>query len=242
MKVVASINARMGSTRLPGKVLMDIGGVPLLTRIVNRLRRCTTLDGIILATTNKPEDDVLRDWADKTDIVWFAGSENDVLNRTVKAHRMMNSEIVVRVCGDTPLIDPVMIDVAVDMVREGDCDIAMATADRIYPHGTTAHVCKYDDLRKLDNTLTDPVLREHVTLHLYESGEYRVNELQGLPQWECRGQRLQVDYPEDLKVVRLIQERLGPDDDFGIGDIVKLLKREPWIRGLNALCEETVVR
>ena len=254
MKAVASINARMGSTRLPGKVLMDIDGVPLLTRIVRRLRYCTALDGIILATTTNPKDDVLVDWANDEGIPSHRGSEEDVLKRTVEAHLRMQSEIVVRVCGDTPLIDPAMIDLGVRLVREDHCDIAMASAERKFPHGTTAHVCKLSDLMAVERILDKGIIpsqsekayREHVTLYLYDHDqpEYRfrrVYKFQGMPEWKCEGQRLQVDYQEDLDVVRIIQERLG-GDSFGIGEIVDLLKREPWIRGLNAHCEEKPVR
>ena len=238
--ITASINARMGSTRLPGKALADINGQPLLSLLLKRLKKADMVDGFVLATTTNPEDDILRDWAAAEGIDCFRGSEKDVLRRTVEAHEMMGSDIVVRVCGDTPLLDPHLIDVAVCHVLTGECDIAMSAHDRTYPHGVSAHVCRMKDLRYLDETLTDPVLREHVTLHLYESGAYRVHKMQGKPEWECVGQRLQVDYPEDLGIVRLIHSRLG--DDCDVADIVALLRREPWIRGINDLCEETVIR
>ena len=238
--ITASINARMGSTRLPGKALADIGGQPLLSLLLHRLRKAKTLDKIVLATTTFPEDDVLLDWADDVGLPVFRGSELDVLERTVEANAWMGSDIVVRVCGDTPLIDPDLVDRAVQLVERGTCDIAMSAADRKYPHGVSAHVCKMSDLEHLHETLSDPVLREHVTLHLYESGEYKVHKLQGKPEWDCEGQRLQVDYKEDLEVVRLIISRLGVD--CSLGDIVALLRREPWIRGINELCEETVIR
>jgi spore coat polysaccharide biosynthesis protein SpsF len=238
--ITASINARMGSTRLPGKALADINGEPMLTKLLKRVRQADSLDEIVLATTINAEDDQLVHWAQDNKILFHRGSVDDVLKRTVEAHHKIHSDIVVRVCGDTPLIDPVMIDQAVELVEKNVCDIAMSTATRTYPHGVSAHVCKMSDLVFLDKNLTDPLLREHVTLHLYESGGYRVKELTAPAEWDCEGQRLQVDYPEDLEVIRMINMRLG--DFCGTEEIVALLRREPWIRGLNEGCEEKPVR
>jgi spore coat polysaccharide biosynthesis protein SpsF len=237
--ITASINARMGSTRLPGKSLMDINGQPMLSLLLRRLRR-SGVDQIVLATTNKREDEVLCEWATANGVTFFCGSETDVLQRTVAAHRMMGSDIVVRVCGDTPLIEPELIDQAVSAVYDDKCDIAMSTNDRDYPHGVSAHVCKMKDLVFLDENLTDPILREHVTLALYEKPGYRVYPLKGRKEWKMPHQRLQVDYPEDLDLVTMINGRLG--DDCTLEEIVSLFKREPWLRGMNAHCEEKPVR
>ena len=112
-KVVASIEARMGSSRLPGKVLKDIGGQPALTRLLRRLRHCKRLDSIILATTTSPKDDVLVAWAQKEDVSYYRGSEDDVLNRVVTAQQAADSDIVVEICGDCVLIDPSLVDMAI---------------------------------------------------------------------------------------------------------------------------------
>jgi len=232
----------MGSTRLPNKALRDVCGVPLLTRLVNRLKRSKRIDEIILATTTQARDDVLVEWASEVDIDRIRGSEEDVLNRTFWAHEITGSDIAVRVCGDTPLLDPELLDEMIDEVLEDRCDIAMGAPDRKYPHGVSAHVCKTSDLRWMVVNVSEKVYREHVTLYLYEHPErYRVFYHFGRPGWRCPGQRLQVDYPEDLRVVREIQSRFG-GDEFGVGDIVRLLNEEPWIREINAHCEEKPVR
>jgi len=227
----------MGSTRTPGKSLADICGKPLLTRLLDRLRYAT-LDGIILATTNNPEDDVLEEWADYEGIECHRGSEADVLTRTLEAHRKMGSDIVVRVCGDTPLIDYRMVDFGVKIVRETGFRMAMAPKERDYPEGISAHVCFLEDLEAIDTD--DPVLREHVTLDLYENDKVSVYKFIGQPDWKCGHLRLQADYPEDLELISLIYERLGPQ--CLTEEIVSLLKREPWMYGINGHCEEKPVR
>src|ERR1041384_6236327 len=111
-KVVASIEARMASSRLPGKVLADVAGVPAPARLVRRLRLARSLDAIVLATTTSRVDDALADWAGREGISVYRGSEDDVLGRVVGAHDGMGSEIIVEVCGDTPLIAPEVVDCA----------------------------------------------------------------------------------------------------------------------------------
>ncbi len=238
--ITASINARMGSTRLPGKALMDVNGKPMLSLLLKRLRKAEKLDKIVLATTHRLEDDILCEWAKKERIPFHRGPEKDVLSRTVDAHKIEGSSIVVRVCGDTPLIEPRLIDLAVDAIETGQYDIAMSGKDRTYPHGVSAHAVRMRDLEALDRTTDDPVLREHVTLHFYERGGFRGFNLVGRPEWEMPGQRLQVDYEEDLEGGRMINDRLG--DDCSLGEIVSLLRREPWIRGFNCKCAEKPIR
>ena len=243
LKAIASINARMGSTRLPGKVMMNIGDKTVLDHIVDRLRLCTTLHDICLATTFMPEDDILEAWAHSKGIPCFRGEVDDVLKRTVDAHRQMGSSVVVRVCGDTPFIDPETIDFEILMIKHDEADICMSTNRRKFPHGTTAHVCKFSDLEWVEAHIQDPIAREHVTLYLYEHPEkYRVYEIQGCEQWECEGQRLQIDYKEDLEVAQHVYRAIG--DKVSIGDIVKFLRSPEGkrVREINAHCAETIVR
>ena len=232
----------MGSTRLPGKALADIEGRPLLSVLLARVRR-SAVDGIIFATTEEKADDVLVDWARAEGCLRFRGSTDDVLNRVVGAARQMHADIVVRVCGDTPLIDPAMIDVGVTLVRGGVCDLAMGNNQRRFPFGVSAHVCKYADLAWLDRSLYDRVQRENVTLAMWETlGKYRVHAYAGRRAWELPGQRLQVDYPEDLEVIRAIHKALGPGDGYGTGEIVRFLRAHPEIAALNHDRKEKPVR
>jgi len=235
----------MASTRLPGKVLADIAGVPLLGRIVRRLKRSTRLDGMVLATTTSPADDALEEWATKEDVPCFRGSEEDVLGRVVGAQRMMKSEIVVEVNGDTPLVDPAVIDMAVDAFRDNDCDIVSNTRTQTFPQGIDAQVFRLKDLEKIDRTVTDPAVREHVSLYFYENPvTYRLHELTAPAAWRDPEQRLQVDYPEDLALVREIYRSLAPKygDAFGVVEIIGLLRQQPTLRDLNRHCKEKAAR
>ena len=113
-KVVASIEARMTSSRLPGKVMEVIVGQSVLDHVLLRLQKAKAIDQIILATTTNSEDDILCDWAEKKNIFYFRGSENDVLSRVVRAHQCVKSDIVVEITGDCPLTDPIIVDWGID--------------------------------------------------------------------------------------------------------------------------------
>ena len=113
-RVVASIEARMGSSRLPGKVLKDINGQPALWRLVDRLRRCMHVDDVIVATSTAKGDDFLAQWCEQQSIACFRGSENDVLHRVVEAHRFMKSDLVVEITGDCPMTDPDIVDLGIE--------------------------------------------------------------------------------------------------------------------------------
>lgn len=251
MKTIAVICARMGSTRFPGKVVMPINGRSLLNRIVWRVEAASAVDGLIIASPEEPHSFEIRHEAQKTSVDFYEhdGDPENTLERIVSAvDNIHDGEdcVVVRVCGDTPFIDPMMIDLAVCEVKSERCDIAMAkNKGRKFPQGTTAHVCKLSSLKEILEKSNDPAHLEHATLALYEEGspfKGRVHEMEGMKEWELPPTRLQVDYPEDLQVAREIQARLGHNYKFGITEIVDLLKREPWIREINAHCEEKPVR
>jgi len=223
----------MGSTRLPGKVLKDIQGQPHLTRLVNRISK-SRVEDIIVATSTNPLDDAIEDWGAEEGVGIHRGSEKDVLSRVVEA---CHGDICVRVWGDCPLIDPYFIDRGLDMI--GGCDLVMGPKNRNYPHGVSPHVVHADLMRYLHDTVTDPIYREHDTLALYEKPGYRVRKFAAPDGWDM-DQRLQVDYLEDWEVVNQIYKHLG--EDFDTGDVVDLLKREPWIREINKDCQDKPVR
>jgi len=219
----------MGSTRLPGKVLMDVSGKPHLTRLVNRIAK-SKVDDIIVATTRKPEDDAIADWGAAEGVRVYRGPENDVLGRIVRSQQMMGSDTCVMVWGDCPLIDPYFIDLGIDLA--GNADIALGPATRTFPHGVAPHVLRLELLEELEAWTLDPGHREHTTVAFYETpGEYDVAEIHAPPGWDCPGQRLQVDYLQDHLAVSAVCHFLG--DDFDTGDVVNLLREKPWIREIN---------
>ena len=244
-KVVASIEARMGSSRLPGKVLTDIGGVPALTRLIRRLRQCRALDDVVLATTTSPKDDEVVYWAQTNNVPVFRGSEDDVLARVVGAHQMMGSDIVVEVTGDCPLLDATVIDLGVETYFANDCDVVTNARVPSYPQGADVQVFQLKALSDVADSVSDPAVREHVSLYFYENPEqYKIIHLIAPQMWKAENLRLQLDYPEDLEFIRTVYSRLEPQysDSFGIHEILSLLKHDPALREINAHCVEKAVR
>jgi len=244
-RVVASIEARMSASRLPGKVLMDLAGAPALERLVRRLTRAESIDAVVLATTTNPADDALADWAEARQLPCYRGSEDDVLDRVVEAHHMMGTEIIVEICGDTPLLDPRVIDAAVARFLQGDVDVVSNTANLTWPQGIDAQVFRFDALEKVARTQTDPAVREHVSLYFYEHPDiYRIHHLAAPTEETAPDIRLQLDYAEDLELIRAVYDRLEPrfGDGFSVRDILDLLAAEPDLAALNAHCLEKAVR
>ena len=244
-RVVASIEARMGSSRLPGKVLMDVGGVPAIERVVRRLALCRRIHDVVLATTTSAADDALDAWARSRGLAVYRGSEDDVLDRVVRAQRSMRSDIAVEVTGDCTLLDPEVIDLGVDTFFANTCDVVTNARVPSWPQGADVQVFRLDDLAHVAATVDDPAVREHVSLYFYENPDrYRIIHLLAPASLQAPEQRLQLDYPEDLRFIREVYRRLEPEygDRFGVREILELLRRNADIARLNASCIEKAVR
>jgi spore coat polysaccharide biosynthesis protein SpsF len=243
--VVASVEARMGSSRLPGKVLAKIGQKTVLERIFERLKACEYLQGMVLATSTNSRDDVLEDFARHKGVPCFRGSENDVLARVVGAHETMGSEVIVEVTGDCPLLDPSLIDQGIVTFLHNHCDVVTNCRVPSYPQGVDVQVFRLADLVKVRDSIQDPAVREHVSLYFYENSEkYRIINLLAPHALRDPDLRLQLDYSEDLQLIRVLYDKLEPvyGPCFGLSEILELLKREPYLRKLNADCQEKPVR
>lgn len=244
-KIVASIEARMSASRLPGKVLMDVAGKPALERLVTRLRAAETVEDIVVATTTNPADDAIEDWANQTGVAVYRGSEDDVLDRVVEAHAMMQSDIIVEICGDTPLLDPAVVDQGVRRFLKGDADVVCNVQTLTWPQGIDVQVFAATALATVRDEITDPAVREHVSLYFYENPEtYRIVELAAPIDQVRPGLRLQMDYAEDLDLIREVYRHLEPElgPVFGVPAILSLMDREPHLAAINAHCEEKAVR
>lgn len=244
-RVVVSVEARMGSSRFPGKVLADINGVPALTRLFRRLSLCKEVDDVVLATTVSPADDLLELWAKDFGVACYRGSEDDVLNRVVKAQQSRHADIVVEVTGDCTLLDPGLLDMGIRTYLENDCDVVANVRVPSYPQGADVQVFALRILEEVERTVDDPAVREHVSLYFYEHPErYRLFHLVAPPRWCSPGLRLQLDYPEDLHFIREVYSRLEPKwgDGFGLEEILNLLREQPALAAINADCEEKPVR
>lgn len=245
-RVVASIEARMGSSRLPGKVLMDLNGKPVLQRLIERLRLCSSLDDIIVATSTAPGDDVLAQWCHNYGVQVFRGSEDDVLCRVVEAHKSVATDIVVEITGDCPLTDPDVIDLGVETFFSHDVDVITNCGDHLtWPMGQYVQVFPLKLLDEVSSTIDDPVVHEHVSLYFYEHPErYRIIELIAPKRWQEPTWRWQLDYPEDLIFQKEVYSRLEPlfGEGFGTPEIISLLRQEPHLVDINIHCEEKSTR
>lgn len=244
-RVVASIEARMGSSRLPGKVLSDVVGKPALTRLVARLRLCDLVDDIVLATSTERGDDVLEKWALDEGVACYRGSENDVLLRVVEAHKKMQTEVIVEITGDCILTDPEIIDMGVRTFLEHDCDVVSNCFKSGFPLGLFVQVFRAEDLYDVARRIDDPAVREHVSLYFYEHPElYRLIHLFPPKRWSAPDLRLCLDYPEDLELNRRIYEMLEPSygEAFGIEEIIQLFRTDPGLAAINSKCVEKSAR
>jgi spore coat polysaccharide biosynthesis protein SpsF len=244
-KVVASIEARMGSSRLPGKVLYDINGKPAIERLVNRLQLCKEIDEIIIATTEKPGDDKLAEWAIQNKLPVYRGSEDDVLNRVVNAQQSLHSDIVVEVTGDCILLDPNIIDLGIRTYLANNFDVVTNARIASYAQGLDVQVYSLKILKLVEKTIHDPAVREHVSLYFYENPQlYSVCNMIAPPQWERPHLRLQLDYQEDLELIRELYHRLEPKWGFafGVERIIDELNSDPDLEKINASCIEKAVR
>ncbi|MGH1456354.1 MAG: cytidylyltransferase domain-containing protein [Alphaproteobacteria bacterium] len=246
LKIVASIEARMGSSRFPGKMMADVLGKPALVRVIDRLKACQSLGGIILATSIDSKDDTLEKCALEQGILCHRGSEDDVLARVVGAHEQAHSDIIVEVTGDSILLDIDVIDQGVSMFLENDCDIVSNASKTSFPQGADVQVFRTTDLKWVAENIQDEAVREHVSLYFYENPDkYRIIHLMSPLRWAAPDQRTQLDYYEDLDFINRVYEELEPRygaTNFGAREILGLLREKPEIRDINAHCTNKPVR
>lgn len=235
--VVAIIQARMGSSRLPGKVLRDIGGAAMLQRVVVRARRARSLGRVVVATTTDPGDDSVAAYCRKQGFPVFRGDPYDVLDRYYQAAKRFDSEIIVRLTADCPVIDPREIDRTVSAFLEAKVDFA---ANRLPPpwHRTTpigmdTEVVTFQALERAWREAEAQYTREHVMPYFYEeAGRFNILLVDHDP--DLGELRLTVDTPEDLELVRKVYAHFGNSDEFSMDEMVALLESHPELRQLNA--------
>ena len=224
----------MGSERLPGKVLLPVLGKPLLAYELERLRRAKEISKIVVATTTDSQDDAIEKFCKNFDVACFRGDEAHVLKRYYDCAEKFSADIVVRVTEDCPLIKPGVVDRLIETAIEEDLDYVSNTLERTFPRGLDCEVFKFSVLKTAYLEATDPYEIEHVTAFLYRRPESF--ELANLPCKEnLSAHRWTVDTKEDFELIRRILESLYPKTtEFGLRDILRLLKKHPdWMK-LNA--------
>ncbi len=236
-KVVAFIQARMGSTRLPGKIMMDINGRPMLWHVFFRLKRARLLDDVVVVTTTGSGDDVVEVFCGMNQMQCFRGNEHDVLDRYYQAAKVFHADVLVRITADCPLIDPATTDQVVDALlrnKDGFCGAANIV-HRTYPRGLDVEAFSFVAIEKAWKMTAQPYEREHVTIYFYEHPEFfkvcSVEQARDLS-W----MRWTVDQMDDLhfikEVYRLMQAQ--GKEFFDCSDVVALLKQYPDLQKLNA--------
>jgi spore coat polysaccharide biosynthesis protein SpsF len=235
-KVVAVIEARMTSSRLPGKVIMPAGGQPLLAVLIERLRRVSRIDQIVVATTVNATDDSIVAVAREAGAGWFRGSEEDVLERVCGCLRANQAEICVEITGDCPLVDPAIVDEMLDAYASQSAQhfyFSNSDPHRSVPAGLDVQVFATSALYELDRETTDPADREHVSYGLYrpESGD-RWKPLFIKHPAAAGGEEMMVtlDYREDYELIKALHEDLSQrTPQYGAGDIIDWIRAHPEI-------------
>ena len=156
----------MGSSRLPGKVMLDIEGKPAIQRLTERLSKSRFIDDLIIATTTNLDDDILCDWAERNNINYYRGDEKNVLNRVVNAHLKMKSDIVVEVTGDCPLIDPQFIDQGIEIFLNNEYDVVTNVVKPSFSQVIDVQIFKFSLLKWVEENIKDQVVQEHVNFLL----------------------------------------------------------------------------
>ena len=231
MKTVAIVQGRMGSTRLPGKVLQDLAGEPMLARVVNRTCRAKTLQEVVIATTTNMVDDVIVKLCEARGWSWFRGSEEDVLDRYYRAAKKYQADFIVRITSDCPLIDPEVIDQVVQefLERQPEVDYASNTwPRRTFPRGLDTEVMRMDVLERAWREDRNPAWREHVTPYIYRNPDrFRIHNV--VSPVDYSAMRWTVDTQEDLAFVRQIYDYFG-HDRFSWREVLKVLEEHPeWV-------------
>ena len=231
--ILAILQARMSSTRLPGKVMAPILDRPMLLQQLERVSRAQSFDRLLVATSTSPSDDVIARLCADDAIDCFRGSLHDVLDRFVQAARPYAPDHLIRLTADCPLADADVIDRVVEHHLEGGFDYTSNSRIRTFPHGLDAEVCRYPCLEQAWRSATTPFEREHVMPHLWNSGRFTIGQL--CQESDQSHLRWTVDFPEDLELVREVYAALYPADPaFTTRDIVDLLGDRPALTAINA--------
>lgn len=242
-KITAIIQARMSSTRLPGKVLLEIENEPMLYHVIKQVRASKIIKGVIIATTTEREDDVIAEYCKKNGIKCFRGSKKDLLDRYYRCAKKFNCNPIVRITSDCPLIDPTIIDKVIRKFLKGSYDYVANNLEKVdnkwqnatcnFPQGMTVEVSRYKALEKAWNEAKKPSEREHVFPYVqFNPKLFKVSNLKN--KVDLAFIRCAVDRKNDLSFVREIFKRIPKRKKFvSIKDIMKIVTKEPDLVKIN---------
>ena len=244
-KIVASIEARMTSSRLPGKVLMEINGKPVLEILIDRLKRSKYINEIVIATTSNDADDRIEELGKELNVAVFRGSEDDVLGRVVGAVETLKGDIIVEITGDCPLMDPEVMDSVIEEYIENYPEYDYVTnigyvenEVREIPIGMDIRVFTFKDLKYISEITDDPEDREHVSLYFFRTGKnkYKLFNIKTPDKWKRNySVRLALDTKEDFQFIEKIYTELNKiNKEFGLEDILNFLDENKELLKINS--------
>lgn len=234
MKIAAIVQARMSSTRLPGKVLLSLGKRTVIDQVFHQLSFSSTIGTTVLATTSDTSDDILAEWGANHQKNVFRGNLDDVLKRYYDAARQFNADVVVRVTGDCPLIDPDVTDLVVERFLKGDLDYASNVQPPTFPDGLDTEVFSIAALELANREATLHSEREHVTPFIKKNARrFRIGNVKSAEDYSRY--RWTIDTKEDLDFVRQVLARLQPPLGYvRMHDVIDLLSANPTLARINA--------
>ncbi|WP_226670468.1 glycosyltransferase family protein [Metabacillus litoralis] len=244
MKIAAIIQARMGSTRLSGKVMKEIKGSTILSHVIERVKQSSLIEEIIIATTEHERDDVIEKEAIACGVKVFRGSEEDVLSRYYLAAKENNIDIIVRITSDCPVIDPNVIDKMVKYYLQENyallTNAGSELSQRTFPRGLDTEIFSFDELEDAFNNGQEKYHREHVTPYIYEHSNkiyYYKNDI------DYSNHRWTLDTEEDFELINEIYNRLyNGKHDFYLQDILEIFNQEPKLSTINAHIEQKKIK
>ena len=252
-KIDIIIEARMSSSRLPGKVLLPVMDKPLLLLMVERLKNVDFVSDIIIATTENQSDDVIVDLAQKEGIPFYRGSDKDVLGRVLKTAQSFSTNLIIEITGDNPLADPKLVNDLVDcfLKKENDFDIISTdmgyyNKDKLitFPLGLGGKVFETELLKEVSLKTNHPTDREHVVNYILKNTEiYKCHNFIAKGLYKRPEIRLTMDYEEDYQLIKKIYEYLYKENNnFSFSEVIKFLDANPKLKSINSHCKQKVYK
>lgn len=235
-KIIAIIEARMTSTRLPGKVMRKICGKSVLELLVERLKRSKLIQEIVIATTLNKSEDIIVHLCRRLKIRCYRGSENDVLKRVLEAALTNKADIIVEITGDCPLVEPTVVDECIRKFLTGKYNyVSTGCLETTFPNGLSVQVFPTKVLAEVNALTNNPIDHEHVSLYIYKHPErYRLGNVKARGDLYWPELAITLDTPADFKLIKIIFEKLYPDNnEFTAYDVIHFLKKNLKLTKFN---------
>ena len=229
MQIIAIVQARSGSKRFPNKIMKKINGKSIIELLLNRISLSKKINKVILATTVLKEDDILSNYVESIGYHVFRGSEKNVLSRYHNAAEKYKADVILRITGDCPLVDPIIIDKAINIFLEKNVDYVSNVNPSTYPDGMDIEVFTFKTLQKIYKKSNDDRQKEHVTTYLREEKNNEFKKINFNNSTDLSNIRLTIDEPEDFEVIKKIYEYFEPKKNFNLEDIMQIYKKYPKI-------------